>query len=604
MTHLALRRWGSLLLLVVVVLSLLAGCGGQTAAPAQPQPAEQATQPPAPQPTQAPAGQPAQPAPATPTPEPAPTQPPVTGPIPGGTLIVGSPQEPETLNPLLSSQSIADALSALTIEGLVEVDADGNYAPVLAEALPEVSEDGLVVTYKLKQGVKFSNGDPFTCADVVYTWEAIMSDLAQASTSGYRDIDSIECPDDYTVVMNFAQVYAPYLRLFSFVLPRAAGDPANLDSWEFNRKPIGTGPWVLKEWRAGDQIIYVKNPNYREAAEGRPYLDSVIIKILPSREVGMQLLGTGEIHALWDLIEADFPALEAMKSKGVGYAAAVTGENELLVLNFADPAVDAPPDPAQAPHPVLYDLRVRQAIQLAIDKQLIVDTLLNGQVKPGTTVLPVGQFACPQPLSEYNPEKAKALLEEAGWKVGADGIREKDGVKASLKFQTTSGNKLREDTQQVLVEMLKEIGIELRIENVPSDVLFAGWDNNGLRKHGRFDIVMYTTGPGIDPDSHLFGNYHSARIPTAANKGAGNNFSRYINPDVDAWIDEAAGITDVAQRRKLYCKVAEQINKDLPRIFLYERLLITGVRDEVQNFRVSPGPNDFTTGSANWWIKR
>ncbi len=342
------------------------------------------------------------------------------------------------------------------MEGLVEIDAEGKYVPVLAEALPEVSEDGQVVTYKLKPGIKFSNGDPFTCADVVYTWNAI-----------------------------------------------TAGDPASLDSWEYNRAPIGTGPWVVQEWKAGDQIVYAKNPNYREAPE-KPYLDGVIVKILPSREVGMQLLGTGEIHALWDLIEADFAALDAMKDQGVGYASAVTGENELLVFNLADPAVDAPADPAASPHPILSDVRVREAIQMAIDKALIVETLLNGQVKVGTTVLPVGQFAC----------------------------------------------------------------------------------------------------PGIDPDSHLFGNYHSARIPTAENEGAGNNYSRWINADVDQWIDDAAGVTDVAARQALYCQVAEQINKDLPRVFLYERLLITGVRDEVQNFAVSPGPRDFTTGSADWWIQK
>ena len=562
-------RWVSLLLFTALVLVLVAGCAGPTAAPAAESPAVEA--------------------------------PVVAGePQPGGTLIVGSPQEPETLNPLLSGQSIADALSALSIEGLVEVDAEGKFAPVLAQALPTVSDDGLVVTYQLKEGILFSNGDPFTCADVVYTWNAILSDLSQASTSGYGDIDAIECPDDVTVQVSFSQLYAPYLRLFSYILPQAAGDPAGLDSWTFNRSPIGTGPWVVQEWNAGDQIVYAKNPNYREA--GKPYLDGVIVKILPSREVGMQLLGTGEIHALWDLIEADFLALDAMKESGVGYATAVTGENELLLFNFADPALDAPADPAAAPHPILGDLRVREAIQMAIDKALIAETLLNNQVKVGTTVLPVGQFACPQPPSVYDPAQAAALLDEAGWTVGDDGIRVKNGERMSMKFQTTSGNKLREDTQQVVVEMLKAIGVELLIENVPSDVLFAGWDSDGLRKHGRFDIIMYTTGPGIDPDSHLYGNYHSGSIPTADNNGGGNNYSRYINADVDQWIDEAAGVTDVQSRQQLYCQVAEQINKDLPRVFLYERLLITGVRDEVQNFQVSPGPNDFTSGSAGWWL--
>lgn len=571
-----MKHFKLLISLIVLASVLLAACGGGAApAPATEVPAAPATEAPA---AEAPAG-----------------------PVSGGIVVIGSPQEPGTLNPALASASIEDAISSFIIEGLVMVDDQGKYAPVLAESLPEVSEDGLVVTYKLKKDVKFSNGEPFTCTDVKFTLDAILSDLSQASTSGYADIDSLECPDDYTAVATFSQVYAPYLRLFSYIIPKSAGDLASMDTWEFNRMPIGTGPWMLKEWKAGDSLTLVKNPYYREP--GKPYLDSLIIRILPSRETGMQLLGTGEIQVLWDLVEADFPALEAMKDKGVTYGAAVTGENELLVFNLADPGVDAPEDPAAAPHPILSDLRVRQALQMAIDKQLIVDTLLSGNVRVGTSVLPTGEFACPQEPSKYDPEAAKKLLDEAGWVPGKDGIREKDGKRLSLKITSTAGNQIREQTEQVLADMFKQIGVELVIENVPSDVLFAGWDSNGLRKHGNFDILLYTTGPGIDPDSHLFGNYHSARIPTAANKGAGNNYSRYINADVDGWIDDASYITDVNARRELYCKVAEQINKDIPRVYLYERLLISGYRENLQNFKVSPGPSDFAWGSQDWWLK-
>jgi peptide/nickel transport system substrate-binding protein len=575
----------SLLFVLVALAVLLAACGSPaTEAPAKP---EQPAQPEQPAATEAPA---------EPTVDP-------NAPVMGGTAIIGTPQEPGTLNPLLAGASIEDAVSSFIIEGLIQINANGEYEAVLAEALPEVSEDNLVVTYKLRQGIKFSDGSDFTCADVKFTLDAILSDLSQASTSGYGDIESLECADDYTAVATFAEVYAPYLRLFSYIIPDTAGDLAALESWEFNRNPVGTGPWIVDNWASGDNITLKKNPNYRE--EGKPYLDSLIIKIVPSREVGVQLLGTGEIHGLWDLTEADFPTLSTMEAQGVSFAAAVTGENELLVLNFADPAIDAPADPAANPHPILGDVRVRQAIQLGIDKQKIVDALLYGNVKVGTSVLPTGLFGCPQDPSEFSPEKAKALLEEAGWTVGADGIREKDGLRMSLKIATTTGNQLREQTEQVLVEMMKEIGIELVIDNVPSDVLFAGWDSDGMRKHGRFDILLYTTGPfgALDPDSHLFGNYHSARIPTAENEGSGNNYSRYINTDVDAAIDEAATITDTAKRKELYCSVAANINADLPRIFLYERLLISGFRTELQNFVVSPGPSDFTWGSQNWWLK-
>jgi len=549
--------------------------------------------------TEAPAAATQEPAVAPATEVPAAVDP--NAPVMGGTVIVGSPQEPSTLSPLLASATIDDVIQSFLVEGLVGIDADGNYIPVLAEELPAVSEDGLVVTYKLKKDIKFSNNDAFVCADVQFTKDAIVSDLSGASTSGYTDIDKIECPDDSTAVVTFAQLYAPYLRLFSFIVPRSAGDLAKLDSWEYNRAPIGTGPWMVKSWDAGDNITLVPNPNYRE--EGKPYLASVIVKILPSREVGLQLLGTGEITTLWDLTEADFAAIDALE--GVGWAGALygSGENELLLFNLADPAVDAPADPAANPHPILSDLKVRQAIQYAINKQLIVDTLLFGNVKVGTTVLPTGPYACPQPASEFSLDKAAQLLEESGWKVGADGIREKDGMRMSLKIATTSGNLLREQTEQVLVDMLKKAGIELVIENLPSDILFASWDSDGMRKHGKFDILLYTTGAGTDPDSHMFGNYHSVRIPTADNEGAGNNFSRYINSDVDTWIDDGAFNADVDVRHEAYCKAAEQINKDLPRLFLYERMVISGYRDSLQNFKVSPGFVDFTVDSQNWWLK-
>jgi peptide/nickel transport system substrate-binding protein len=592
----------NLLVLLVVATMLLAACAPAPAQPAAPA----ATEAPAAAQTEAPAAPAATEAPApTATIPPVPTAVPTTDPnavVPGGTVIVGTPQEPSTFNPLLASATIDDVIESFVVEGLVGIDADGNYFPQLAEEMPAMSEDGLVATYKLRQGLKWSNGDDFTCDDVKFTFDAIMSDLSQASTSGYSDIDSVECSDQFTAVVTFAQVYAPYLRLFSFILPKSAGELGQLESWDFNRNPVGMGPWIVKEWKAGDSITFEKNPNYREP--GKPYLDSVIVKILPSREVGMQLLGTGEITTLWDLTEADFPTLAGMD--GVTYAGALygSGENELLAFNLADPKEDAPADPAKTPHPVLGDLKVRQAIQMGIDKKLLVDTLLYGNVKVGTTVLPSGPFACPQDPSEYNVEKAKALLDEAGWKEGADGIREKDGVRMALKIATTAGNQLREQTEQVLVEMMKAIGIELTIENVPSDVLFAGWDSNGMRKHGQFDILLYTTGAGTDPDSHLFSNYHSARIPTKENEGAGNNFSRYINADVDKWIDDAATTTDMAKRQELYCNVAKQINQDMPRLFLYERMILSGYRTVLQNFRVSPGYADFTIDSQNWWLKQ
>lgn len=575
-----MKPFKTFLSILIALTFLLSACGAPASPTAAPQ--GEATQPPVVE-TAAPPAEP-------------------EGPVSGGTVIIGTPQEPQILNTLLTGASIEDAVTSLFIEGLVQVNEKGEYVPVLAKDLPEVSEDGLVVTYHLKEGVKWADGTEFTCEDVVFTYNGVMSDLSTVSTAGYRKIDTIECPDPYTVVVTFDDVYASYLRMFSYIVPHTAGDIDQMDTWEYNHKPFGTGPFVLDEWVAGDHITFVRNPNFREP--GKPYLDSVIIKVLPSREAGMQLLKTGEIHALWDLTEADFPALDQMAADGVAYVSVPNGDIEQLVLNFGANDGSAPADPAANPHPILYDLRVRQAIQYAIDKQKIVDTLLYGKVQPGTSVLSYGLFKCDQPVSEYNPEKAKALLDEAGWKVGADGIRAKDGVRMSLKIATTTGNMLREQTEQVLVEMLKAVGIELVIENVPSDVLFAGWESDGMRDKGKFDIVMYTTGPYIfAPDSHLDSNYHKDSIPTEENEGSGANFSRYINDDVSAWIDESFSTTDIEKRHELYCKAAAQINQDIPRIYLYDRLSITAHRVEFHNLKISPSFVDFAWSSQDWWLQ-
>lgn len=572
---------GNLFLKLAAALFALAGC----ASPATPTPW------PAEQPTRL--AQPAAAA-ASPTPKADPNLP-----VRGGVVSIGILQEPGALSPLLANNPIDSAISAFVVEGLVGIDADGNYAPALAENLPVVSNEGLTLTYSLKKNIRWADGTDFICADAQFTHEAILS---SSNISGHRNIESVECPEDYTVVVTLEKVYAPYLSLFRYIIPRSAGDLANIGEWEYHKAPIGTGPWVVKEWKARDYIEFIPNPYYRE--EGQPYLDGIIVRILPGTEAGMQLLETEKITVLHGLNETEAAALEAMT--GVRWVGSRYGfgENETLIFNLGPTDGSAPANPSSAPHPILGDLRTRQAIQYAIDKQFLADTLLPGTIKVGATVLPAGPFACPQPASEFSPDKAKALLEEAGWTTGADGIREKDGLRLSLKIGTTTGSPLREQTQQALIEMLRKVGIELVADNMPSDRLFASWNSDGARNKGRFDILMYTPGVSIDPDSHIFSNYHSLRIPREENEGAGNNFSRYINADVDQWIDEAASTTDLSQRRELYCKIAKQINQDLPRVFLYERLIVSGYRESLQNFHVSPGYADFTIDSQDWWLKK
>lgn len=519
----------------------------------------------------------------------------------GGMVKVGLLKEPIYISPLLESGKNGDLASKFIVEGLVDVGADGAFQPVLAEELPSLSEDGLVITYTLKTGVKFSNGDPLTCADVRFTWKAVMSYYTQTSKAGYELIQSVDCPDDHTAVVKMSGPYYAYLQLFNFIVPQAAGNPDALRTWEYHTAPIGTGPWKVFEWHIGDYILLAKNPYYREA--GKPYADYLMLKFIDSDNTALEMLASGELDVYEGLNEGSVESLAGLAGQGVAYQAVPSGANMLLILNLADPKVDTPLDAVANPHPVLGDLAVRQAVQLGIDRQALVNVLPDGVVEPSASAMPSGYFGCPRGPGEYDPERAKALLDEAGWVTGTDGVREKDGVRLSMRITAPAENLLNQQIETTLVDQLGAIGVELVVENYPSREYSANWRSKGLRPHGQFDILLQASSTTGYPFMPLRGDYHSARIPTAYNGGRGSNFSRYKSSDVDDWIDAIAGTADVDALRELYCNIVQQINADVPVVFLYERAWVAGYRQALQNLQLSPGPASIALGSENWWIR-
>ncbi len=501
-------------------------------------------------------------------------------------------------------------------EGLIDADSEGNYYAELANQVPsiengQVSEDGLSVTYTLREDVLWSDGEPFTCDDVLFTWEmANNPDSGAVNTTNLAAVASVECPDDYTVVTTYDEFYAPFLSTFQYVIPRhATGEPADMVNWDFNWGGfIGTGPFVLQDWVSGDQMVLVANENYRDYPD-KPGADKIVARIIPSREVGKALITSGEIDVLWDLTEADVPEFEENPDVVVHGKAGLGTER--LLLNLADPAIDATDDPLNNPHPLLGDLRVRQAIQAGLDKQLLVDELLFGQTKVGVSELSLGWSKCDIAPAEYNPEAAMALLDEAGFTdEDGDGIREcngcmyaEEGTPLSLKYQTTSGNQLREESQQLVVEMMNEIGVEFNIENVPSSELFGSWSAGAFRKHGDFDILMYTTSDTIDPQSQMDGYFHMDKMPTEANGGNGFNYSRWVNEDASAAIDAAGATPDQAERAANYQIACELIDAELPHIYLYDRGEIHLSRSNVTGFDVNVFQNSITWNVADWSVE-
>ncbi len=532
---------------------------------------------------------------------------PSAAPVRGGTLVFAIWQEPTTLLPIYANQVVAGVVGQVVTEGLVRTANDGSYVPQLAKQVPTLANGGVKlsadgtrmdVTYELLPDVKWSDGTPFTSADVKFTWETFLKDPKVVTREGYDQIESIDTPSPTTVVLHYKRIYGPYLTRFTGLIPKSMEKEGDLSKSKYNFQPVGTGPFVISEFVAADHITAERNPSYR--VKDRPYLDKIVFRSVPSREAAVAQLKAGEVDGMWNLLEAQTPDLE--KDANIRIIATPGPSVERLELNHvknADPA-----DPS-VPHPVLGELAMRRALNLATPKQQMIDKLLFGKAKVGTS--PVSQgWASPKGLSQesYDPKQAGAVLDQAGWVKGADGIRAKNGVRAAITITTTTGDKVREQVEQILIDEWKQIGVELSIKNQPSAVLLSGsWSAGDPRKRGSFDIVMYASSPAIDPHSVISQRYTSANIPTAANGGNGQNYTRFKNAEADAAIAEAGASVDQAKRAELYAKALKLLNDDVAIIWLYDRQNIDALRANVSGAQGNVWQN-ITWSAADWSIRK
>lgn len=514
----------------------------------------------------------------------------------GGVLTIGLYQEPDNLNPYLAVQTASRLVRELTIEGLVDAGPGDEYVPALAAEVPSqanggISADGKTVTYKLRDGLTWSDGDPLTSADVKFTWDTIMSPgNAVNSRTGYDQIASIDTPDKTTVVVTYKQLYAPALSLFSIaggILPQHALQGQSLADATYNRQPEGTGPFVVSEWKSGDSIVLDRNKNYR--VPGRPYLDRIVFRLIPSREVGIARLRAGEVDVLWDLIETQIPEFE--KLSNVAIQSTPTTNVEYLGINTSNPK--------------LSDVRVRQAIAAAIDRTPIVKDLLYGKTEVATSPIGMG-WAAPRGLElpAYDPAKAKQLLDQAGWTdSNGDGIREKNGQQLAVRITTPTGSQTRDLTQQLLQEQLKAVGIKLTIANAPAANIFGNWQENGLLKRGKFDIVEDTWGADFDPADFLATLFASDQVPTAQNKGEGWNFFRLKDPQLDQAIVAGRSSIDQTERAAAYRTAVERIAASSVYIPLYRRAELDAFATSVKGNKINSW-DEFTWNAQDWWLAK
>ena len=523
----------------------------------------------------------------------------------GGTAIVAIWQFPATLAAHYANQTVTDIVDNGVIEGLAETNTNGDYIPTLAKSVPtlanggaKVTSDGkLDVTWELKPGIKWSDGTPLTSADIKYTWEIWMKDPKVNNRTGFTEIASIDLPNETTAVVHYKSTYAAYPLNFSSLMPKKLlENEADISKTDYVRRPLGTGPFKITEFKTDESITLERNTNYRDP--NRPYLDKIIFKSVPSSQVGLAQLKAGEVHAMWNLTEAQTPEVEKETSLSLLVVQGPTVER--IELNTAQNKEYTDPNSV---HPVLGDIEMRKALLYATPKQQIIDKLLFGKAKPGSSPVSQGWAAYKEPQEGYDPAKANAVLDKAGWVKGSDGIRSKGGVRASLTYATTTGDQLRERVQQVLVEEWKAIGVEVKIQNQPSSVVLSGsCTGKDPRKLGTFDLLMYASTPSIDPHSTILPRYHSKQIPTQADC-SGQNYTRFKDPEADKAIEEAGGTLDIEKRKAAYAKVMKALNDAYVIIWMYDRANIDARVTGLQGLEGNVWRR-FTWNIQDWWLKK
>lgn len=536
-----------------------------------------------------------------------PTEPPPQEPV---VLVI--PEEPTTLNEYLAVAPIVRQVADATMAGLTTVNEDGVYIPVLAAELPThenggISKDNLTITWKLRPHLQWSDGQPLTSDDIKFTWEAVANpDSGAVLPASFNLIDRVDTPDVLTAVVHYKQLNQGYLQQFMYgLLPRhATGAASDMLNWAWNRKPVSAGPFVVSEWKEGDSIIMERNPYYY--LQDQPYLPHLTFKIVPDPVAQIQMMAKGQAQV--ELWPSETKEVYDQGTANVATLAEVPGQwNMALHFNLSQPVDDNPgPKP---PHPILGDLRVRQAIAYAIDYDTISNTV-NPGVLQTTTPFAYGWYKCDIPrLYTYDVDKAKQLLDAAGWVEGSDGIRvaqaakyAEDGVRLSLQMEGYTKFQPLQKLEEALVAQFKVIGIEVKVHNDDSAVLFGSYADGSPRMTGNFDILVYDGTLPIEPQATVANSFRSTAIPSADNS-SGGNYSRWVNPAADVLIDKAGSTLDMQERRTTYCQLGQLIATELPQIYLYRFTEGYGVSNRLYGYRVNMW-GSLTWDVQNWQMRK
>ncbi|HEV2878742.1 MAG TPA: peptide ABC transporter substrate-binding protein [Candidatus Eremiobacteraceae bacterium] len=492
-------------------------------------------------------------------------------------LRISDISDPSTLNPMLSGADVAYQLSAYTLEYLVQLDDSGHVIPVLCERVPtvengDISPDGLTLTYHLRRGVTWSDGVPFTAQDVIASWKQVMNPLNNVIIrEGYDVISQIDAPNSHTAVVHLKRPYAPLpTRFFAgiqegpiAVMPaHVIADLHDLNRSAFNARPIGTGPFIVQSWERNGRMVFVANPHYWR---GKPGLEQIVFQAQPSTATEFVGFQTHEIDTDFDAGPGRLPEYQTLKDMRVVQARS---------LRLSVGVMNCEKFP-------FSDIHVRHALAYAIDRAAVLHNVYHDAGYLADEYLPRWSWAYTPdvPHYPYDVERSRSELDAAGYKVGPDGIRYRDGRALSVVLVTTAGDNPGLRNGAMVQSFLHRVGFAVTIKTYPYGLIF---DNNGPIRTGNYNLAFYSFSVNYDPSS-LDDDGCDQFAPH------GGNDARFCDRITEGLERQGLAIPDVARRKPIYQEIERRRMSDLPDLPMYFRDRVSVVTTDLHGYTPSNG---------------
>jgi peptide/nickel transport system substrate-binding protein len=501
-------------------------------------------------------------------------------PEPGGMLVEATIGDASNLIPMLAGDASSHQIAGLIYPGLIRYNPEWEIEPYLAKSF-EIKNGGKTIVFHLRKGLKWQDGAPFTSADIMYGFKTITDpDTPTPYAEDFLQVSKAEAPDDYTFIVHYAEPFAPALGSWGnlVVLPKHLLAGKDIAKSGLTRKPVGLGPYRFMEWKTQERIILEADTSF---FEGEPYITRYVYRVTPDTATQFLELKSGGI-GMMGLTPIQYKKQTATKFFRENFQTFRYLGNGYTYLGF------------NLKKELFKDIRVRRAISYAIDKKEIIEGALLGLGKPATGPIKPGTWAYNPNVKKYtyDPEKAKALLAEVGWKdTDGDGILDKGGKKMAFTIVTNQGNNQRKKAGEIIQRRLKAIGIDVKLRVIE----WASFIKEFINKR-EFDATIL--GWSLSPDPDQYDIWHSSKTGEAE-----FNFITYKNKELDALLEKGRHTFDREERKKAYFRIQEILAGEQPYVFLYVPESLPAVTKRVHGIEVYPTGIGYRWPNK-WWIPK